>query len=461
MTSCSLSRFPCFGINPIWCLALAVFTALPTCTKAQKPSAEAAPNTALVAEQKSVPNAGTRGYGIPKCLYCPQPEFSDEAVKAQVDGTVLLITIITQEGKATDIHVAKKIGSGLDEKAVEALSTWRFTPALDPDGKPAAVRQAVEITFHLSRNVPNPLSSISQLPNPKSSTGTAQAHVIRGEALMGAHDMNGAISEYREALRLEPDNVAAHYDLGHAFEAQGDIDGAATEYRESIHLKPDLALAHASLGAVLQRKKDIDGALAEDREAIRLKPDFEQAHANLGSLLRAKGDFDEAIPELNEALRLNHDDAKAHRDLGLVLGGKREWDQSIAELREAVRLDPTLAEAHVGLGAALGIKGDWDGDIAELHEALRLESGKAAPDVAQLSNEHLALAGALMAKRDLNGAIPELREALQDNPNSAEAHYGLGVALTATGNKEEATRQFAEAQRLNPRFKLPNNASQQ
>ena len=95
------------------------------------------------------PNAGTGGYGSPACLYCPQPQFSDEAVKAKYQGTVLLVAVITADGRATDIRVAKGLGLGLDEKAVEAVRTWRFRPALGPDGKPASVRQSIEVTFHL------------------------------------------------------------------------------------------------------------------------------------------------------------------------------------------------------------------------------------------------------------------------------------------------------------------------
>ncbi|MGH9689619.1 MAG: energy transducer TonB [Candidatus Acidiferrales bacterium] len=95
------------------------------------------------------PDAGTGGYGMPACLYCPQPQFSDEAVKAKYQGTVLLFAIITADGRATDIRVTKSLGLGLDEKAVEAVRTWRFRPAAGPDGKPAAVRQMIEVTFHL------------------------------------------------------------------------------------------------------------------------------------------------------------------------------------------------------------------------------------------------------------------------------------------------------------------------
>jgi protein TonB len=95
------------------------------------------------------PNAGTGGYGSPACLYCPQPQFSDEAVKAKYQGTVLLVAVITADGRATEIRIAKGLGLGLDEKAVEAVRTWRFRPALGPDGKPASVRQSIEVTFHL------------------------------------------------------------------------------------------------------------------------------------------------------------------------------------------------------------------------------------------------------------------------------------------------------------------------
>ena len=96
-----------------------------------------------------VPNAGTGGYGSPVCLYCPNAQFSDEAVKVKVQGIVELIATVTPDGRVTDIHVAKGLGFGLDEKAVETVRTWHLTPARGPDGKPAAVRTAIEVTFQL------------------------------------------------------------------------------------------------------------------------------------------------------------------------------------------------------------------------------------------------------------------------------------------------------------------------
>jgi periplasmic protein TonB len=95
------------------------------------------------------PTAGTGGYGTPSCLYCPNAQFSDEAVKAKYQGTVLVSAVIGADGRVIDAKVVKSLGLGLDENAVAAVRTWRFKPALGPDGKPTAVRQTIEVVFHL------------------------------------------------------------------------------------------------------------------------------------------------------------------------------------------------------------------------------------------------------------------------------------------------------------------------
>jgi len=92
---------------------------------------------------------GRNGYGFPTCVYCPNPQFSGEAIKAKVAGTVLLSAIVTADGRATNIRVVRGLGFGLDENAIEAVRHWRFRPALGPDRKPAAVTAPIEVIFHI------------------------------------------------------------------------------------------------------------------------------------------------------------------------------------------------------------------------------------------------------------------------------------------------------------------------
>jgi TonB family protein len=93
--------------------------------------------------------AGLNGVGVPVCLYCPIPQYSDEARKAKYQGTVVLQVTITTDGKAINISVVKSPGLGLEEKAVEAVKGWKFKPAVGPSGKPVATIVPIEVTFRL------------------------------------------------------------------------------------------------------------------------------------------------------------------------------------------------------------------------------------------------------------------------------------------------------------------------
>jgi periplasmic protein TonB len=88
------------------------------------------------------------GVSAPKAIYAPDPEYSEEARKVKHMGTVVLWLVVGPDGKPRDIRVLRTLGLGLDEKAIEAVKTWRFEPAYK-DGKPVAVQINVEVNFHL------------------------------------------------------------------------------------------------------------------------------------------------------------------------------------------------------------------------------------------------------------------------------------------------------------------------
>ena len=64
----------------------------------------------------------------PSVLSKVDPEYSEEARKAKYSGSVMLSIVVNTDGKAEDIKVVKSLGMGLDEKAIEAVQKWRFTP---------------------------------------------------------------------------------------------------------------------------------------------------------------------------------------------------------------------------------------------------------------------------------------------------------------------------------------------
>ena len=92
--------------------------------------------------------AGRQGVTVPQVIYNPEPGFSDEARKSKTQGTVVLLVVVGKDGRTYNIHVGQSLGMGLDEKAIEAVSRWRFKPAT-LNGQPVATQIAVEVDFHL------------------------------------------------------------------------------------------------------------------------------------------------------------------------------------------------------------------------------------------------------------------------------------------------------------------------
>jgi periplasmic protein TonB len=88
------------------------------------------------------------GVSAPRILYSPDPEYSEEARKAKYQGTVVLWVVIGPDGRPRDVRVQRSLGLGLDEKAIEAVKTWKFDPARK-DGQPVAVQINVEVNFRL------------------------------------------------------------------------------------------------------------------------------------------------------------------------------------------------------------------------------------------------------------------------------------------------------------------------
>jgi TonB family protein len=92
--------------------------------------------------------AGRGVFTAPVLLVKTEPAYSEEARKGKVQGTVILLIEIDSNGRPRDIRVRRPLGFGLEERAVEAVSRWRFRPAYR-NGKPVPCSAEVEVNFRL------------------------------------------------------------------------------------------------------------------------------------------------------------------------------------------------------------------------------------------------------------------------------------------------------------------------
>lgn len=86
---------------------------------------------------------------LPICSYCPNPDFSEEAREAKLQGAVTVQVLIGADGSPKRIRILKGLGMGLDEQTVAAVRGWRFIPARDAQHRPISVWVTIETVFRL------------------------------------------------------------------------------------------------------------------------------------------------------------------------------------------------------------------------------------------------------------------------------------------------------------------------
>ena len=86
----------------------------------------------------------------PRCISCPNPRYTEAARQYRHEGKTVLWAVLSESGRVESITIAKPLGMGLDEEAVEAVQKWRFEPARR-NGEPIATRFTLEVNFHFTR----------------------------------------------------------------------------------------------------------------------------------------------------------------------------------------------------------------------------------------------------------------------------------------------------------------------
>ncbi len=234
------------------------------------------------------------------------------------------------------------------------------------------------------------------------------------------------------------------FDLAWEAAEQGRHEEAISGWRRALELSPNDARVHMNLGVSLTRAGRAGEAMAHYRKAVELDPDYPEAQMNLGVALAAAGSLDEAIAHYRTALELDPESVEAYSNLGAALAAAGRLDQAVAAYSKALELAPSHAEVQSNLGVALARAGRLDEAILHLDQAFQ-----AKPESAEIHNN---LARALARAGRLEEAIARFERALAEHPDSAELHNSLGVALVWARRPEPAEAHFRKALELKPAF---------
>lgn len=159
--------------------------------------------------------------------------------------------------------------------------------------------------------------------------------VIAGSAYLGA---------------IIPESADLHNVLGTALAARGNVEEAITEFRAALRLEPDSATAHRNLGAALASPEE---ALDHLRRSVQLDPNNGQARYDLATALLETREYEDAADQFRAALQLMPNSVKAHNNLGVTLASQGKLDEAIDQFQQALALEPAFADARRNLTAAL------------------------------------------------------------------------------------------------------------
>ena len=154
-------------------------------------------------------------------------------------------------------------------------------------------------------------------------------------------------------IDAKPDNVGrlatAYCFRGHGLTEKRQLDAALSDLHESIRLDPISACALTNRGRIYGFKGDLDRAIADYDEAIRLDPRFALAYNNRGDAWRAKGDLDRAIADFSAAIERNPSLAIAYGNRGYAYHLKRDTARAIADYTMQIKLKPDVL-AYINRG---------------------------------------------------------------------------------------------------------------
>jgi len=254
-----------------------------------------------------------------------------------------------------------------------------------------------------------------------------------------------AAASFRRAVEIEPGFAGAHYNLGMALEAMGQFEDAVSCYWTAIQHDPVFCEAYNNLGNIFSSQGRYDEAITCYSKIVEIRPHWGEMFYNLGNALFGNNQLEQAEQAYREALRLNSCMADAHNNLGSVLRDLGRYDEAIECFQAALEEDPGHHEARCNVQSQAPIDNTNSIRMGRLRQAVKLN-----PDD---SRSQSALADMLREQGRYDEAHEHYTEAITNDPQSIDAHFGLGYVYLSDGRHEQAKEYFEQVLRVDPDHK--------
>lgn len=132
----------------------------------------------------------------------------------------------------------------------------------------------------------------------------ASFRIHKGDASLAAGQLDQAITEYNQAIKLAPSGSDGFIGRGTVRLRQQKVEEALADFDEAVRLNPNSLLAYNNRGDAHFSLRQFDLAIADFNHVIDRDPNAFQAYCNRGNAYAAKGALSTAIDDLTKATSL-------------------------------------------------------------------------------------------------------------------------------------------------------------
>ena len=247
----------------------------------------------------------------------------------------------------------------------------------------------------------------------------ARSHLHRGDSALALKNFDAALSEFQQAVRLDPNFADAHQKLGVAYKEAGDLNRAAESLEQATRLDPFSFTSIFELGEVYRMLDRVTQAIRAYTVACELSPRSFESRFRLASCYHQTGDLDRAIQEYKSAIKLEPRSAFAWSNLGAVYDARGEYYDAIRAYKLSLECKTQHPVVLVNLATAYLNQERWATARQTLQAAVRMD--------ASLSIAHERLGYCFWREQNLDEAAQSYLRAMSLDNRNAAAFAGYGV----------------------------------
>ena len=288
---------------------------------------------------------------------------------------------------SADIHVNLAVVALAEGKVDEGIGF--YNNALTIDGAHFNALRGLTNLYAAQKKTGEAHARIDQAIN--SQPNNAALHFLKGRIYGFEMNAQGAEGQFRRALEIDGNYLAAYSALAALFVNTNQQQRAIDEYRKIVERRPDNAAIYTLIGMLEMNQQNIDAAIDNYRKALAQDQNAIFAANNLAWLyaVHGKGNIDEAVRLAQTAVQANPEVPSFVDTLGWVYYKKGLYGPAAEQLKKAVAVDETAARRNnlpasptyrYHLGVALAAKGEKAAARREIESALRLSEKTPFPE---------------------------------------------------------------------------------